>query len=166
VLANARGHILAVGYNGVAAGMPHCNREEQSPIYHDDPRVHFRISDNSWEFDGQAFACMKGTGYSSVRQCVGFEARHPHACKGQEGSQGKENCEAVHAEQNALLQCHDAWQIQTAYVTRSPCIACLKLLLNTSCQRIVVAVDRADSLPKELWLKAGRDWEFIEGEKS
>ena len=46
-------------------------------------------------------------------------------------------CEALHAEQNALLQCRDCWQLETAYITVTPCITCLKLLLNTSCRTIV-----------------------------
>lgn len=46
-------------------------------------------------------------------------------------------CEAIHAEQNALLQCPDTQKIETTYITASPCIHCIKLLMNTSCRRIV-----------------------------
>lgn len=49
-----------------------------------------------------------------------------------------DECFAVHAEQNALLQCRDVFEIETAYVTVAPCAACLKLFLNTSCRRLVV----------------------------
>ena len=34
VLLNARGHVLSTGYNGVAAGLPHCNHVENE-ILHD-----------------------------------------------------------------------------------------------------------------------------------
>ena len=50
-----------------------------------------------------------------------------------------EKCEAIHAEQNALLQCGDVMVIDTAYCTDSPCIHCMKLFLNTSVKRIVFA---------------------------
>jgi dCMP deaminase len=46
-------------------------------------------------------------------------------------------CEAVHAEQNALMQCADVQKIDTIYVTVSPCIHCMKMIINTSCRRIV-----------------------------
>jgi hypothetical protein len=35
---------------------------------------------------------------------------------------GLDVCEAIHAEQNALLQCKDVEQIDTAYVTAMPCM--------------------------------------------
>lgn len=127
VLANKRGHVLAVGYNGVAAGLPHCNEEHLL------------------------------NGLDGSRQ--GFE--YINACVGHDLPPGKDSCEAVHAEQNALLQCRDPWEIETAYVTLSPCKACLKLLMNTSCKRIVFMEEHVDPLPKELWLKTGRTWEKL-----
>src|SRR3990172_9570072 len=64
---------------------------------------------------------------------------HPHACSGATAPSGTnlDGCQAIHAEQNALLQCRNMYAIHTAYVTASPCMTCIKLLLNTSCQRIV-----------------------------
>lgn len=46
------------------------------------------------------------------------------------------NCLAIHAEQNALLKCNDINAIDTIYCTTSPCIACMKLIVNTSCNTI------------------------------
>lgn len=69
---------------------------------------------------------------------------------------GLERCEAIHAEQNALLQCRDVFQIETAYVTTMPCITCAKLLLNTSCQRIVYIEDYPHTEAKDLWERNGR----------
>ncbi len=40
-------------------------------------------------------------------------------------------CVAVHAEQNAILQCKDIDSILAVFVTTSPCESCMKLLLNT-----------------------------------
>ena len=107
VLVDANGHVLATGYNGVAAGQPHCNHEE-----------------------AYTTPTMRGTE---------LRVWHPHVCKGATHSSGTglEHCEAIHAEQNALLQCHDVQKIHTCYVTHSPCITCAKLLMNTSCLRVV-----------------------------
>lgn len=116
VLVNERNQVIATGYNGVAAGLPHCN--------HHDPD-----------------------------HPLGF----PFACEGAHAPSGVDldKCEAIHAEQNALLQCGDVYQIHTAYVTTSPCIHCIKLLLNTSCQRIVCG-SIYDKTPFDMWAKAGR----------
>lgn len=66
---------------------------------------------------------------------------------------GLERCEAIHAEANALLQCKDVGEINTAYCTTAPCIHCVKLLMNTDCNRIVFQ----DTYPhmeesEKLWL--------------
>lgn len=45
-------------------------------------------------------------------------------------------CEAVHAEQNALIYA-DAQKVHRCYVTCSPCIQCIKLLMTANCQVIV-----------------------------
>jgi dCMP deaminase len=122
VLLNARGHVLATGYNGVAAGMPHCN-----------------------DVDTDGF---------------GPDA-HPWACSGAESPSGTnlDGCQAIHAEQNALLQCRDVYGIETCYVTASPCMTCVKLLLNTSCQKIIFAEEYPHSAAKELWINNGRVWQ-------
>lgn len=125
VLLSARGHVLATGYNGVAAGFPHCN--------HHDP------------FDP-----------------IGF----PHACSGANAPSGQslDACQAIHAEQNAMLQCRDVYAIHTAYVTASPCMTCIKLLLNTACERIVFVEEYSHPEARKLWEYAGRLWEqlFVE----
>lgn len=50
-------------------------------------------------------------------------------------------CRAIHAEQNALLQCKDIMQIDKVYLTDSPCNSCIKLFLNTSCKEIIYIND-------------------------
>ena len=69
---------------------------------------------------------------------------------------GLERCEAVHAEQNALLQCRDVYEIETAYVTAMPCMTCTKLLLNTGCKRIVYIEPYPHEEAQKLWIKNGR----------
>jgi len=91
------------------------------------------------------------TGYNGVpRGC-------PHCidvpCAGANAPAGADLCEAVHAEQNALLQCRDVDKIHTCYVTHMPCMRCIKQLMNTSCQDIVY-LDGTLEQPaaRDLWL--------------
>lgn len=121
VLWDADGHEVGTGYNGPAAGRPHC-------------------------ID---FPCP-GAGLPS--------------------GTGLDLCEAIHAEANALLRCPDITRIRTAYTTHSPCIHCVKLLMNTRCQRIVFIHPYAhDEAARKLWLGAryphpggsGRRWDQV-----
>lgn len=86
-------------------------------------------------------------------------------CAGAEcpSGEGLDKCEATHAEQSALIACRDIHSIHTAYVTTSPCIHCIKLLLQTACKRIVFNQDypHAD-VSRKLWEKAGRSWHHFE----
>src|SRR6056297_2148868 len=98
------------------------------------------------------------TGYNGV------PSGWPHcpderACPGLNAESGSklDECYAIHAEQNALLQCADVYKIHTCYVTVSPCVHCVKLLLNTSCSRIVTS-STYDMRAKELWEQGGRAW--------
>lgn len=115
VLLNARGHVLATGYNGVASGRPHCN----------EPTTIFALQ-KSWA---------------------------EHGCSGANAASGTmlDACQAIHAEQNALLQCRDVYEIDTCYVTTSPCVTCVKLLMNTSCRRIVFCEEYPQPEAAQLW---------------
>ena len=123
VLVNSLGHIIATGYNGVAAGLPHCNEEA---LLGDDLRNPFELI-----------------------------ASYSNRCRGAESAPGTnlDACEAIHAEQNALLQCHDVQGIDTCYTTTSPCISCVKRLMNTSCQRIVFTDGYPQPGARLLWQK-------------
>ena len=88
---------------------------------------------------------------------VGF----PHACPGAHAPSGQEldGCQAIHAEQNALLQCRDVYSIHTCYVTASPCITCVKLLMNTGCRRIVFCEEYPHIESRRLWVTdPSREW--------
>jgi len=108
------------------------------------------------------------TGYngraSGLPHCKDTGGQHDYACAGSKAASGTQldACEAIHAEQNALLQCHDVYAIETCYVTVSPCVTCVKMLMNTSCGRIVFKEKYShDEAAKALWTKTGRKW--IEG---
>ena len=100
-------------------------------------------------------------GYNGVPSGV-EHCRGGMPCQGHLLPAGQDNCEAVHAEQNALLQCKNPDEIASAHITLSPCKPCLKLLLNTGCRRIVVLAEHTDLWAKEHWLKLGRKWEVLQ----
>ncbi len=129
VLTNEKHQVLSTGYNGRAAGLNHCNFELKSMV----ARVKL----------------VKGK----------FDARdaYPHACAGawEKSGQGLDACEAIHAEQNALLQCRNVYEIEACYVTVSPCLACVKLLMNTSCRKIILRNRYAHDEPaRKLWVES------------
>lgn len=138
VLLNSRGHILSTGYNGVAAGLPHCN-------------------------EGSARIIRYGLGKPRLDGL-----NYTNACPGATAASGTalDACLAIHAEQNALLQCQDVWEIYTCYSSVSPCISCIKLLLNTSCQEVVFDEEYPHPEAKHLWVTvANRTWEKFDGHR-
>jgi dCMP deaminase len=83
----------------------------------------------------------------------------PCAGAGYSNGQGLDVCEAIHAEQNAILMLKNTSELHTCYTTTSPCPHCLKMLLNTGCQRIVFSEAHASAAQsEELWRRTGRAW--------
>lgn len=76
--------------------------------------------------------------------------------------QGLDKCEAIHAEVNAIGNCHDVKAIRKCYSTTSPCIHCVKALLATPCKEIIFYEEYPHSKSKVLWEKAGRKWTHYE----
>lgn len=138
VLLNHAGHVLATGYNGVAAGLPHCNE--------------LGVRDTGRQFFGKE---------QKLLELDPKDPRsYPNACSGAFSASGTnlDGCEAIHAEQNALLQCKDVREIHTCYCTASPCVTCTKLLLNTGCMRVVFVDEYPHPAARDLWTRAGREW--------
>ncbi len=104
------------------------------------------------------------TGYngppSGSPHCRDTGGAHDRACPGHDAPSGSSLslCEAIHAEANALLRCRDIWSIDTCYCTTSPCDDCVKLLLGTSCRRIVFQEEYPHSHGRDRWLAQGREW--------
>lgn len=142
VLTDAAGNVLGIGYNGVARGLPHCNEP-------------------TGEATNPALLVVDGDG-RRWRQAEHWEREHVpvygNSCAGVNLPPGQDGCEAIHAEQNALLRCSDVNRLDTAYVTLAPCRACLKLLLGTPCHRIVFQDGEVDRETGSVWLKAGRSF--------
>ena len=90
-----------------------------------------------------------GTPYGLIH-CTG-------QCAGELSTTGKDldKCEAVHAEQNALLQCSNVDNILYVMVTVSPCMHCTKLLLNTGCKHIY-SYEIYDTAAAAYWRESGR----------
>lgn len=130
LLLDSHGHEMASGYNGVARDAPHCNE---------------RAPDN----------------LRTIPDCDKQELIYPNACPGAFDPSGRRSgvCHALHAEWNALLKCRDINAIETCYVTLSPCLVCINMLLNTSCKRIVFYQLYSDTTPLERWVANGRIWE-------
>jgi len=102
-----------------------------------------------------------GTGYNGVprgcRHCIDVP------CPGAYAPKGADLCEAVHAEQNALLspESHRAF---TAYITHAPCMRCTKLLLNTNIQTVIFShVYNSEANAEDLWKRQGRKWIYYTG---
>jgi len=104
------------------------------------------------------------TGYAGVA------SGRPHCvddapCPGAAAESGTrlEECYAIHAEANALLQCRDVDAVATCYVTTSPCVSCVRLLLGAvGCYRVVAASAYAhDTASRALWASSGRQWHIL-----
>jgi dCMP deaminase len=86
-------------------------------------------------------------------------------CKGANypSGQGLDFCQAIHAEQNAVVLLRDPTVVHTAYVTVSPCRSCIKLLFATSCKRIVCRSHYVHEEAIRDWKDSGREIIFLEG---
>jgi dCMP deaminase len=91
----------------------------------------------------------RGQEHCITKPCEGAKYR---------SGEGLEKCEAIHAEQNAILQCRNTEKIKTAYITLSPCVTCVKLLLNTSCREIVYLEEYVNTDAERIWKNANRKW--------
>jgi dCMP deaminase len=67
---------------------------------------------------------------------------------------------AVHAEQNALLQCAQLFKAHTMYVSCTPCFTCAKMILNTPIKQVVVAGSYADDEGGKLLRRRGKLFMF------
>lgn len=103
------------------------------------------------------------SGYNGVKN----KASHcnQNNCLGANYSSGTnlDKCEAIHAEQNALLQCQDINKIHTIISTTAPCIHCAKLISNTSCKKVAYSSNYFGTCSGYEYLtKCGIDTEFLE----
>lgn len=107
-------------------------------------------------------AHVLSTGYNGVPRA--FEHCIDVPCRGANDSPGNTlHCEAVHAEQNALLQCINLRDASVMYCNCTPCFVCAKMLANTNIQYIVCIEEYADKRGLDILLKAGITVEIYGG---
>lgn len=98
--------------------------------------------------DGQVLS----TGYNGVAPGAPHCTDHP--CPGAAAATGTDlgACEAIHAEQNALIACRDFAMVDRVYVTASPCVHCAKMLLRTPARAVYFMERYAhDEAASALW---------------
>lgn len=104
-----------------------------------------------------------GSGYNGVPASCVHCIDVP--CPGVGMPKGSDLCEAVHAEQNALLNCRVLPEATTIYVTHAPCLRCVKTLLNTPIQTIYfLNGEDLESAALALWVRSLRNWVQYESE--
>ena len=96
-------------------------------------------------------------GYNGVPSGAPHCTDHPCPGASFPSGEGLEKCQAIHAEQNAVVLLADPMAVHTAYITVSPCHSCVKLLLATSCRRIVCLGKYAHTEAIEEWRANGRE---------
>lgn len=91
-----------------------------------------------------------------------------HLCPGagEASGRGLDKCIAIHAEQNAILLLPDPRKAHTIYVTATPCVPCMKLLLGTSAERIVARELYPHPEAIGWWASAGRTIEILEKDET
>jgi dCMP deaminase len=102
-----------------------------------------------------SYGHIKATGYNGVPR--GFPHCINTPCGGEGSASGTnlQGCMATHAEQNALLQCDNTMEIDTIYLTTSPCITCAKLIANTSCKMVMYSEKYTDTSGIDMLTKLG-----------
>ena len=99
------------------------------------------------------------TGYNSAP--IGVQECCDKGCCMRESSPTGSNldtCFAIHAEENALLQCSKygiSCNNSTIYVTTSPCIFCLKAIINSGIKEVVYLEEYNSPLAKDLAKESG-----------
>lgn len=83
-------------------------------------------------------------------------------CQGAFYSQGErlDDCRAIHAEVNAICQ-SPSKDIVTIYISCSPCMNCMKMILSTTCRRIVFS-SVYDKEALKYWTENGGKYEQLE----
>jgi len=114
---------------------------------------------------GTVFVDVNGhvlaTGYNGVASGLLHCIDHPCAGAHLSSGTGLSTCEALHSEENALIQLRDPQLLHTVYVTASPCILCTRRLLNTQAKRVVYDQEYPHPEAKALWESQGRIWDKI-----
>jgi len=77
------------------------------------------------------------TGFNGVPKGYPHCTDTPCGGEGYDTGEGLDACLSTHAEQNALIQCRRPNDVDTIFVSTSPCMSCAKLIANSSCIKVV-----------------------------
>lgn len=75
---------------------------------------------------------------------------------------GSNTCKATHAELVAIVNCPNCEEIDTCYLSLSPCYHCTKALLATGCQQIVFEEFCGDKDAERIWKEHNRSWQQVQ----
>ena len=98
------------------------------------------------------------TGYNGVARGETHCTDKPCPGASAPSGRGLHLCQAIHAEQNALIQCRDVRTIHTVYCTASPCVQCMRMLLGTGVKRIVFREHYPHTESRDLAASSGIAW--------
>lgn len=98
------------------------------------------------------------TGYNGV--CRGATHCIDSPCPGADAPSGHRLhlCEAIHAEENALIQCRSVNDIWTVYTTASPCVLCMRRLVGTGMKRVVFRQVYPHSMSESMAINRQIEW--------
>ena len=102
-------------------------------------------------------------GHNGVPKDLPHCTEFPCEGAGLKSGTGLDLCLAVHAEVNALMFCPDVMKVHALYVTVSPCVNCIKIILNSSCRKIVFRDEYPHAEARVLWKRAGFVWKQLAG---
>lgn len=85
----------------------------------------------------------------------------PKRAKGGESGKMHEECIAVHAEANALIQAGRAAEGGTLYINGFPCKMCARMIVNAGIERVVVSGTYSDTEGLDILKDAGIKVDFI-----
>lgn len=125
----------------VAQGMSTCKRRKVGAVIVSESRQILSVG-----FNGSP----RGFIHCTDQPCAGAD---------QKSGEGLDLCEAIHAEENALLQCPDINKAWAIFTTSEPCLSCTKKILNTNIQKVVFN-EAYPHESKRLWIHTRHpsDW--------
>lgn len=98
------------------------------------------------------------TGYNGVPRGQPHCLDNPCPGAGALPGESLDLCEASHAEANAVAFCSDITRVAQVYCTASPCLACVKLLLQTGATELYFLEEYPHELARDRWTRDGRLW--------
>ncbi|MDR0985244.1 MAG: cytidine/deoxycytidylate deaminase family protein [Endomicrobium sp.] len=81
-----------------------------------------------------------------------------------ESGKNQEICRAIHAEQNAIIQCgYNGINIKNSdiYITHSPCVLCTKLIINSGIKKVFIETQYADTNFKKLFKQSNIKFYYL-----